>query len=308
MGSDAIRRSLVRRETRRRGPPLWSRRAFWGYVLILPYLINLAVFTAGPVIASLFLSFTNYEIVRAPIWTGTANYARAFGDRNFLDALRNTLYYIGVSLPTSLTVSLLLAIALNQRIRGMVFFRTAFFLPVVSSQVAISLLFTWLYSRTGLLNYLLSLLGIPAVSWLNSDMALNSLIAVNVWQGLGILILYWLAGLQGVPEVIYEAAEIDGAGWWARLRYVTVPLLSPVTFFLLVLGVIGSFQVFTTALVMTDGGPGTATLTVALLIYQLGFRFFQMGYASAIAYLLFIILFAATMVQWRLQSRWVHYE
>jgi len=266
------------------------------------------VFTAGPVIASLFLSFTNYEIVRAPIWTGTANYARAFGDRNFLDALRNTLYYIGVSLPTSLTVSLLLAIALNQRIRGMVFFRTAFFLPVVSSQVAISLLFTWLYSRTGLLNYLLSLLGIPAVSWLNSDMALNSLIAVNVWQGLGILILYWLAGLQGVPEVIYEAAEIDGAGWWARLRYVTVPLLSPVTFFLLVLGVIGSFQVFTTALVMTDGGPGTATLTVALLIYQLGFRFFQMGYASAIAYLLFIILFAATMVQWRLQSRWVHYE
>jgi|SRR5262245_32268703 len=293
---------------RRRGVPLWSRRSFWGYVFILPYLINLAVFTAGPVLASFFLSFTNYEAVGAPTWIGAANYARAIGDRNFLDALRNTLYYLAISLPCGMIISLLLAIALNQKIRGIVLFRTGFFLPVVSSQVAISLLFILVYSKNGLLNFLLSLVGLRPVSWLGLDMALNSLIIVNVWQGLGILILYWLAGLQGVPAVMYEAAEIDGAGWWSRLRWITIPLVSPVTFFLTVLGVIGSFQVFTSALIMTNGGPGNATLTVALYIYQLGFRWYQMGYASAIAYLLFVVIFVATMIQWRFQSLWVNYE
>jgi multiple sugar transport system permease protein len=260
------------------------------------------------VLASLFLSFTHYEVVRAPTWVGLENYQRVLGDRTFHAALRNTIYYLGISLPSSLVISLFLAIALNQRIRGIVLFRTAFFLPVVSSQVAISLLFLWLYSNHGLLNFLLSLVGIQRISWLTSDMALNSLIVVSVWQSLGTLIVYWLAGLQGVPQELYEAADIDGAGWWTRLRWITVPLLSPVTFFLIVLGVIGSFQVFTTALIMTDGGPANATMTIALYIYHLGFRFFQMGYGSAIAYILFVILLILTLIQWRLQSRWVHYE
>lgn len=309
MHSNTTEQSLFNRIVTRKGVPFWGRRVFWGYVMILPFIVHLVLFTGGPLIASLLLSFTRWNFGRPPKWIGLDNYVKAFGDDKFLDSFANTTYFVAVGLPVTLVISLFVAVALNTRIRGIVLFRTFYFLPVVTSQVAIGLVFFLLYQNSGLLNSILGIVGIGKVFWLGSKMAMNSLIVIYVWTTLGTMIVYWLAGLQSVPRELHEAAEIDGAGWWARLRFVTIPLLTPVAFFLVVIGIIGSYQVFTTAYVLTDGwgGPGNATLVLALYIYQLAFRSDQAGYASMVAYAMFAVLFAVTIVQWRLQGRWVHY-
>ena len=280
----------------------------WGLVLIFPYLIHLVLFTAGPIIAALILSFTNYDLLRQPKWLGFENYGVALDDKATIAAFRNTAVYVALFVPTSLIISLVLAVGLNQRIRGITFYRTLFFLPVVSSGVATALLWLFMFNKRGVLNWMLDLVGLGPVQWLGFEMALNSIIIMSVWQTLGILMMYWLAGLQGIPQHLYEAAEIDGGGRWAKFRYVTLPLLTPFILLLSILGIIGSFQVFTASFIITAGGPGFSTLTVALQIYRMAFENFRMGYASALAYMMFLVVFVVTMIQWWSQKYWVHYE
>ncbi|MCY3800168.1 MAG: sugar ABC transporter permease [Chloroflexi bacterium] len=280
----------------------------WGLLLMLPYLINLLLFTAGPIIAAFLISFTNYDLIRRPEWLGFENYTLGATDKQTIAAFKNTGYYVLWYVPSSMIISLLLAIGLNERIRGITFYRTLFFLPVVASGVATALLWRFIFNKRGVLNWVLDLFGLDAVQWLGFEMALNSIIIMSVWQGLGILMMYWLAGLQGVPQHLYEAAEIDGGGRWAKFRHVTVPMLTPFVLLLMILGVIGSFQVFTASYIITGGGPGYATLTLALQIYRMGFENFRMGYAAALAYMMFLAVFIVTMIQWWAQKYWVHYE
>jgi len=286
----------------------------WAYLMLLPSILGLVFFTAGPVVESLAISFTRYNVVRPPQWIGPANYIQLFTkDRVFVKAFKNTCLYVFGTTPSSITLSLLLALALNQKIRGIPFFRSIFFLPTISSGVAVALLWTWLYNPDfGIFNWILGLLGVSREmrpAWLASTTwALPALMIMAVWQGLGYNMTIFLAGLQGIDPSYYEAAEIDGAGWWARFRYITLPLISPTTFFLLVMAGIGGFQVFVPAFVMTAGGPRYATTTVALHLFYTAFQYMRMGEASAMAYVMFAVVFTLTFLQLRLQKLWVHYE
>ena len=299
----SLRRFFTRRKTQEK---------IWAYVFLSPYLVHLVLFTAGPIIAALVLSFTDYDGlgVQEPELVGFANYERALNDTAVRAAFKNTGYYVLIYVPLTLIIALLAAGALNQKVRGVMWFRAAFFVPVVTSGVATAIMWLWVLNRNGIMNFLAGLVGIKPISWFGFEMAFNSIIMIGIWGGLGIIMMFWLAALQGVPEHLYEAAKVDGAGWWASFWHVTAPALTPMALFLTILGVIGSFQVFVSTFIISggSGGPGNATLTVALLIYQQGFQYFYMGYASAIAYILFIAIFAVTMVQWRLQRLWVVYE
>lgn len=212
-------------------------------------------------------------------------------------------------MPIGVTLSLFLAIALDKSDRGIRFFRGAYFIPVISSMVSIGVVWQWLYNpEFGLINNLLAKIGIDGPMWLTSDKtAMIALIIVAVWKNLGYNMLIFLAGLQSIERNYYEAAEIDGAGWWQQFRNITVPLLTPTTFFVLVMAFIGSFQVFDLVMMMTQGGPGRATSVVVHYLYQNAFKFFKMGYASAMAYVLFAVILAVTGVQMLFQKKWVNY-
>ena len=281
-----------------------------GYLFVAPLIFGLIVFTYGPVLAAFGLSFTKGDYISTPQWIGLDNYTRLLNEDLFWKSLVNTLYYVVGVVPASLFLSLLLAMAMNQKLRGIVFFRTVFFLPTITSTVAISLMWLWIYNpEFGVLNFLLKQIGLRGPAWLSSPTwAMPAVIIMSIWRGLGYNMLIYLAGLQGIPDVFYEAAEIDGAGRFAKFRHITIPLLSPTTFLLLILGMIGAFQVFEYTYVMTGGGPIYSTLTLVLHIYNNAFRNFEMGYASALAYVLFFILLLLTLIQFRLQKRWVHYE
>jgi multiple sugar transport system permease protein len=281
------------------------------YVLLLPTLVGLAVFTLGPVVASLLISFTKWDLTSPPVWVGLGNYhAMVVLDSLSRVSFLNTVYYVAVTVPAGVVLSLLLAVAMNQRIRGIVLYRTAYFLPVISSTVAVSLLWQWLYHPDyGLLNYLLGLLGLPPSKWLaDPASAMPAVMIVSVWRGLGFNMVILLAGLQSVPQELYDAAAIDGAGLVDRFRDVTLPMLSPTIFFVTVLSVISSFQVFDQTYVMTRGGPLNATTTVVFYIFRQAFEWFHMGYAAALGYVLFAIILAFTLLQFRIQASWVHYE
>jgi multiple sugar transport system permease protein len=284
--------------------------AIAGYVLLLPTIIGLLLFSLGPVVASALLSFTSWDGLTPPVWTGTQNYSLLFSDPLFWTALRNTVEYTVGSVVPSIVLSLLLALAVNQKVRGVVFFRTLFFLPVISPPVAIAILWGWLYNaQYGIIDMVLNDLGIAPVQWLSEpSTALPAIMIMSIWSGLGYNMILFLAGLQGIPQELYEAARIDGANRWALFRHVTVPLLSPTTFFILILSMISAFQLFDYAYIMTSGGPNYATLSIVLYIYQMAFQNFKMGYASALAYVLFVIIAVVTFIQFRLQRRWVHYE
>ncbi len=281
-----------------------------GYLFITPLLLGLLIFTYGPVLAAFFLSFTKGDYISTPKWIGLGNYQALLQEDLFWTSMRNTLYYVVGAVPIGLILSLLLAIAMNQKLRGIIVFRSIFFLPTITSSVAISLMWLWIYNpEFGVLNFLLKQIGIKGPTWLSSSTwAMPAIIIMSFWRGLGYNMLIYLAGLQGIPDVYYEAAEIDGAGGWAKFRNITLPLLTPTTFMLLILSLIGAFQVFEYTYVMTGGGPVYATLTIVLHIYNNAFRSFKMGYASALAYVLFGILLVLTLIQLRLQKRWVHYE
>lgn len=292
------------------------RKNIQGYLLISPWLIGFALFVVGPLIFSLVVSFTDWDIVGSARFIGLRNYQRAFtGDRFFFKALGNTIYYVAGSVPTRLLLALVMALLLNQGIRGLRFWRTAIYMPAMISIVAMGL--TWgvlLNPRSGLVNYLLSLVGITGPKWLGSpDWSKPALILINLMYT-GPQMVIFLAGLKGIPQEMYESAELDGAGLLAKFRYITLPFLSPTIFFNLVTGVIGSFQVFSLVYVVMGqeaGGYGhgalNSTLVYALHLYEEAFLRLNMGYASALAWLLFILVLALTLLQLR-YSRWVHYQ
>lgn len=287
----------------------WNREALHCYVFMAPAILGLLIFILGPIIASLFLSFTDYNIITDPELVGLANYREMFQERLFWQSLRVSAIYSVVSVPLGLALSLGLAVLLNHAMRGILLFRSIYYMPTVISGVGVAMLWRWLFNAEfGVINVLLSRVGIEGPAWLlDANWALPALIITSLW-GIGGTTLIFLAGLQGIPQELYEAAEIDGAGAWSRFRSVTLPLISNVTFFNLVLGIIGALQVFTDAFVITRGGPNHATLFLSVYLYQHAFQYLNMGYASAIAWFMFIVVMLLTLLVFKSSPLWVYYE
>jgi multiple sugar transport system permease protein len=299
-------RALAR--SRRR---LLTGQAIEGYLCIAPWLIGFVCFVAGPMMAALIISFTDWSMLSAPEWVGLGNYAKLFEDPLFYNVLFNTAFISFISVPLQLGLALLMAIGLNEKLKGLAFFRTIFFLPSQMPVVASALLWLWVFNpEFGLINAGLNTLNLPVFRWLfDPDLAKPSIVLITLWGGIGTPLIIFLAGLQGIPESLHEAAAIDGAGALARFRHVTLPMLSPIIFFNLIIGVVASFQAyFTLVFVTTGGGPGNATLIFILYIYFKAFRDFAMGYAAALAWLLFMIVVALTAINFGLARFWVHYE
>ena len=289
-----------------------DRLAVEGYLLITPWLVGLVVFTLGPILASLYFSFSRYSIISAPRLIGLGNYVRALGgaDPLFYGSLLRTLEFGVIYVPSGVLVSLGLALLLNRDLRGSPLFRTLFFLPTLTPVAAAALLWTWLLQPdVGPVNYLLRQVGIQGPRWLASQQwALPTLVVAALWGSVGgSRMIIFLAGLQGVPPELYEAASIDGANRWHRFRHVTLPMVSPVTFFLIVLTTIAAFRVFALAFVATNGGPAYATWFYLLHLYTTAFRSLDMGYASALAWIFVVLVLGLSLVQFRLSSRWVYY-
>jgi multiple sugar transport system permease protein len=290
----------------------WLTRAdVWGYAFISPWVIGFLVFTLVPFVASLFLSLTNWEVVGDWEFVGLKNFARLLGggDALFSRALRNTGVYVVFHVPGVQIIALALALLLNQRLRGIAIYRTVFYLPAVTAGVATSYLWAQMFaSNGGLLNTGLALVGIQGPNWLYSmEWSMPALIIMSFWN-VGTTMLIYLAALQGVPRHLHEAAMIDGAGTWSRFAHVTVPMITPAIFFNIVQGIIGSFQVFTAAFIITQGGPANATLFYSLYLYRTAFERLQLGYASALAWILFVIILGATIIQLAMARLWVYYE
>ncbi|MBV7337406.1 sugar ABC transporter permease [Chloroflexi bacterium TSY] len=287
------------------------REAQWGYIFLLPWVLGLAIFILGPIIVSAFFSVTEYDVLSSPRYIGAANYTKAFfEDRQFWPSMGRTLRYALIVVPVGLVGSLLLAVLLNQGIKGTTLFRTLFFLPSLTPAVALALLWTWLFHpNVGPINVALGWIGIDGPGWLSSkEWALPSIIIISLWASLGgNTMLIFLAGLQGVPQELYEAAEIDGAGSFAKFMNVTLPMISPTLLFNLILGVIGALKVFTLAFVATLGGPSYATWFYALHIYRQAFEYFRMGYGSALAWIFVLLLLFFTYLQMNWSRRWVYY-
>jgi multiple sugar transport system permease protein len=293
--------------------PFQTRRALWGYVFALPWILGLIIFWGGPILASFYFSFTNYEIIGAPKFVGLDNYVRAFtNDRLFWPSLGRTFTFAGLYVPAVIIGALLLAVLLNQKLKGTNYYRTVFFVPHLIPTVALAVLWIYLMQpRLGPINTTLRSLGISnPPNWLASqDSALFAVTLILVWAGVGgNTMIIFLAGLQGVPQELYEAASMDGANAWFRFWNVTLPLLTPTIFFNLVLAVIAALNVFGTAWVATQGGPSYATWFFVLHIYAEAFQYFRLGYGSALAWVLAVIILIFTYIQVRGSRRWVHYE
>lgn len=280
-------------------------RSLIPYLYLSPVLIGLAVFTIGPILVSFFLSFTDYELGLKANWIGAENYAQIADSDTFMQSLRNTLLYVLLYVPFAVIFSFALALLVNGKLRMRGFFRTAFFLPVVTSMVAAALIWGWLYHPDiGLLNYALSLIGIQGARWLEDpDTALSALVMVGVWKNAGYNMLIFLAGLSGISSEVIEAAKLEGANAWHRIRYVLVPMLAPVIFFVTVITTISAFQIFEQTYILTKGGPANSTLTLSYYIWQMAFQFFDMGQASAMAYVLFAVLAILTLIQFWVRKR-----
>lgn len=305
------RPSLLARMVGSRSPQ-GTRKALWGYIFISPWLLGLLFFIGGPIVASLYLSFTKYDILSAPQFVGFQNYQYAFSqDVLFWPSLGRTFYYAVVAVPLGLVGSLALAMLLNQRLKGTNFFRTCFFLPSLTPSVALSVLWLWLLQpKLGLVNSLLSNIGLGGYPWLtDSHTVIPSFILIALWGGMGGgTMLIFLAGLQGVPTELEDAARVDGAGAWSKFRNVTLPIITPTLFFNLVLGIIGALQVFTVAFVATDGGPDYGSWFFALQIYQQSFRYLQLGYGAALAWIFLFIIMILTGINFALSRKWVFYR
>lgn len=310
MGS--IRRVVPASTTWRNVPVVRTRHreALFGFLFIAPWIFGFLVFTAGPMIASLVLSFTDWSILGSASWVGTHNYTALVKDPLFWTTIRVTFIFGVISVPLDVLASLLLALLLNQRFRGRAVFRALFYLPELVPSVATSVLWIWSYNtQFGIFNYLLGRLGIPPIPWLEDPRwVIPSFIILSLWTSGGSRMIIFLAGLQTVPRDLLEAAHLDGANAWARFRHVTLPMMSPVLFFNLILTTIGAFQVFTSAYVMTNGGPANASLFYVLYLYRNAFQYMQMGYASALAWVLFLILLVFTLLQFRIMRDWIYYE
>jgi multiple sugar transport system permease protein len=274
-----------------------------------PFIIGVLFLWIGPMLYSLFLLTQDWNLIRPPEFVGLGNFERLLNDPLVSKSLANTITYTFVSVPLQLVVAFCLALMLNQRIRGVSIYRAIYYLPSITPAVAFAVVWIQILNpEFGVLNQILSWFGIAPVKWLfDPTFSKPAFILMSMWL-VGPQMIIFLAGLQGVPQELMEAADIDGADAWQRFRSVTLPFVSPITFFNLVIGIIGSFQVFTAAFIMTDGGPQDSTLFVVLYIYRNGFEFFRMGYAATLAWMLFLIIMFFTAIQFKVANRWVYYE
>lgn len=296
--------------------PAVARERRAAYLFVSPWVLGFVAFTAGPLLVSLVVSLTDYPVLHpeATRWVGLANYQEAFRDPTLLHSFRVTLLYVALAVPADLVMGLVLALVLNARAPGVGVLRTVMFVPVMiagtgGASVAVALLWLWLFQpRFGLLNYLLGKVGVPGQLWVYSPrLVVPSLALMSLW-GVGRSMLIYLAGLQGLPRDVLAAAQVDRAGAWRRFWVVTLPLLTPTILFNLVLDLIGGLQTFTQAYVVTQGGPGNASLFYMLYLYRNAFSYFRMGYASALAWLLFAFTLVVTAFIFRSARRWVFYE
>lgn len=294
--------------------PLSRRRAFWGIALVAPNVLGLLFFFGVPVLMAFGTSFFEWNLLTPPEFIGLTNFQRLIVDGSFWQALGNSVRLMLYTVPTGIALALGVALLLNQKLRGRGLLRTIYFLPVITSTVAASVVWTWIFQpRYGLLGNILEPLGGRDINWLTRpDLVLIPIAAVTIWQRLGFDMVLFLAGLQSIPRVLYEAAVIDGANRWQRFRYITLPMLSPTTFLVLVLAVINSLQIFDQVYIMTQrtsrGGVGGSATTLAYYLYESGFVRFEYGYAATVALALFLVILSATVFQLWLQRRWVYYE
>ncbi len=277
----------------------------WALLMLAPNIIGFVMFMVFPILATLFYSFTEYDLITAPTFVGFDNYLELFRDPIIGTTIKNTLTFTLITVPVGMAFSLLLAVFLDQKIAFKRFYRGAYFLPSITSMVAVSIVWQWIYNpEFGLLNYFLSFFGINGITWLSSSStSLVSIAIVSIWKGAGYNMMLFLAGLQGISTSYYEASELDGANKWQQFIHVTLPMLSPTTFFIFVMSIIGSFQVFDSVMLMTKGGPGRSSSVLVHYLYQNAFQYFSMGYACAIAYLLFFIVLIVTLFNMRFEKK-----
>jgi len=285
------------------------RRDIAGYLAISPWLIGFLAFQVFPLLLAIYLCFVDWTYTGAPVWVGLGNFREMFSAELFYKSLGNTAYYTFIAVGLQVGTALIAALAVNQKIHAVNFYRFAFYLPSIVPSVGVAYLWMWIYNpEFGLLNAVLRSVGLPGQRWLyEPSMAKMAYIFMSLW-GIGGGMVIFLAGLQGIPDLLYEAAEIDGAGRWSKFWNVTIPMLSPIIFFNLVMNVIGSFQIFTAAYLMTAGSPQNSTLFYVLYLYRSAFEDIRFGYASALAWALFLIILGFTVLQFKLSGRWVYYE
>ena len=299
-------------------PTAWQKftkimkKSIWGYLFILPSMVIILLFKLIPLIVGFVLSFTDWNLLSSPEFIGFQNYIRLFADPTAGKVFGNTFYYAFLSVPLNLAFSLLLAMALNQKIKGLSFFRTAYYIPVVAASVAVSAVWVWLLSDFGAINTLLSNFGLPTINFLHDTRyALTSIALVDVWKNMGFNVVIFLAALQDVPQELRDAAKVDGANEASIFKNITLPLISPAIFFTAVMGIIGSLQTFDLVYNMSmkhEGGPARATSTVGFYIWQNAFKYSRMGYAAALSFALMAILMVLTIIQWKMRSKWVYGE
>lgn len=295
--------------TRRRRLSTGARNQILGMLFISPWLVGLLAFTLYPIVASLYYSFTVYNVIQPERWVGLQNYVNMVTqDPSFPIIIYNTIYFVVLGLPSAMVVAFLLAALLNNPIVARPLFRTIFFLPAIVPSVAVAMVWLWLYNPNyGLLNASFASLGFQVIPWLSSPVLSKlSLILISVWQQ-GFTIVIFLAALQDVPRELYDAAKVDGANGFHRFTSITVPMCTPSILFVLITGLIGWFQYFTLPFIMTQGGPMQSTNVYAYYLYQNAFQFFKMGYASALSWILFLIIVVFTFIAFRSSARWVYY-
>ena len=301
-----------RKSLRARLSSVRTREMLAGYAFLAPAFIALLVFLVLPILSSAALVFMQYDILTDPEWVGMANIQRLLSDSRMLLTYRNSLVFVVGATFLNNVLGLLLAMGVNRAMHSVFKYllRTAIFFPVLTTTSSLALVWQFLLTQDrGVVNYLLIQIGMEPIPWLSSSQwALRSVILYDVWKSVGFLMVLYLAGLQGIPESLYEAARIDGANRWQLTRHVTLPLITPTAFFAIVISLIGAFQVFDNAWVLTGGGPGDASRLIVLYIYEIGFRRFEMGYASAVSLTLFAVLIILTMFQFWASRRWVHYD
>lgn len=281
-----------------------------GYLFVALPLIGFTLFGLIPIMYSLYISLTQFDLFNEPIFLGLDNYIKLFTDDPiFWQSLKNT-FYSAIGIPIGLIISLFIAIGLTKDIKGINFFRTAFFLPSVCSIVALTLMWKWIFNGDyGVLNNILGFFGIKGPNWLSSTTwAMPALIIQGVWGGLGGSMVLYIAAIKNVPKTYYEAAEIDGANKWSQFIHITIPSISPTTFYLLITSIIGAMQAFVPFMIMTNGGPDFSTTTIVLYLYNNAFKYMEMGYASAMAWILFVIIMVLTLVFFGSSKKWVHYD
>ncbi|MBU5441618.1 sugar ABC transporter permease [Paenibacillus sp. MSJ-34] len=285
------------------------RESLWAYLFISAPILGFMLFAFIPLSFSVYVSFTDYSGYQDPVFSGADNYVNLVNDDLFWKTLFNT-FYSALSIPIGMAIALGTAIALNQKIRGINFFRAVFFLPTISSVIALTLLWKWIFNDTyGLLNNLLERIGIDGPAWLSSETwAMPAMIIQGAWAGLGLNIVLYLAALQGVPKSFYEASEIDGASRWQQFRHITVPCISPTTLYILITAIIAALQDYPRFQIMTEGGPNYSTTTIVYYLFQNAFRYMNMGYASSMAWIVGLIILVITLLNFYLSRRWVHYD